>query len=188
MSDRVDMALRAARRLLIAGASQEAAALCLSVADESGRLPEPRPDTPQDEYVRTARGHRLDGRRDLALHILEAAGRLTRVEASVLYEIAETCAEFGHIERALDMFAAAIVLAPDCLDAHWERGVLLERRGQIDEALEAWRQSDLSRNARRHSLYVAAALKSPRSTNDSLLRAQQEWARQHAATDDTAQD
>jgi hypothetical protein len=79
------------------------------------------------------------------------------------------------------MYEAAIRIDPDCHDAHWERGVLLERRGQIDEALAAWRQSGLSRDVRHHSLYLAAALKSPRSTNENLLAAHQEWAINHTA-------
>ena len=77
------------------------------------------------------------------------------------------------------MYEAALQIEPGFLDAHWERGVLLERRGQIDEALDAWRLSDVTRDARRHSLYVAAALKSPLSTNDSLLAAQRDWAHHH---------
>ena len=101
-------------------------------------------------------------------------------DASVAYEIAQVHAAARQVDRALEMYEAAIGLSPQCLDAHWERGVLLERRGQIDEALDAWRRSDLSRDAGRHSLYLAAALKSPRSTNQSLLAAQQEWARYHA--------
>ena len=180
VSNRVDTALRSARRSLSLGDRRMAAELCLSVADESRRLPEPRPDTSADEYVRIARGQRCDGHGDLALAILEAACRLTRVEASVLYEIAETNATAGHIDRALALYTAAVRLAPDFLEAHWKRGVLLERRGQIDEALEAWRWSDLSRDASRHSLYLAAALKSPRSTNESLLLGQRQWAEQHA--------
>jgi tetratricopeptide (TPR) repeat protein len=178
---RVDAALRSARRLLSLGARQAAAALYLSVADDSRRLPEPRQDTPADEYAQIARGQRHDGHRDLALAILEAACRLTHVHASILYEFAESNAAAGHIDRALEMYAATVRQAPDFLEAHWERGVLLERRGQIDEALEAWRRSDLSRHAGRHALYLAAALKSPRSTNESLLLAQQQWARQHVA-------
>jgi tetratricopeptide (TPR) repeat protein len=180
LADRVGTALRSARHLLSLGARQEAVTLFLSVADESRRLPQIRPDTPAEEYVRIARAERFDGQRDLALGILEAACRLTRVEASLLFEIAETNAAAGHIDRALEMYAAAVRQAPDFLEAHWARGVLFESRGQIDEALDAWRRSDLSRNARRHSLYVAAALKSPRSTNESLLLDQQDWARHHA--------
>lgn len=179
-SDRVGAVLRSARRLWSLGARQKAVDLYLSVADESRRLRQPRPDTPADEYVRIARGQRFDGHRDLALGVLEAACQLTRVEASLLFEIAETNAAAGRIDRALALYTAAVQLEPDFLEAHWERGVLLERRGQIDEALEAWRRSDPSRDARRHSLYVAAALKSPRSTNESLLLAQQDWAQHHA--------
>jgi GT2 family glycosyltransferase len=179
---RVGTALSFADHLANLGARAEATDLYLSVADESGRLPEPRePATSADQYVRIARGQRLDGHERLALDILEVAKRLVPIDASVPYEIAQIHTAVSHIDRALAMYDTAIGLAPDFLDAHWERGVLLERRGQIDEALEAWRRSDLSRDAGRHSLYLAAALKSPRSTNQSLLIAQQEWARHHAA-------
>src|SRR6185295_9856874 len=51
---------------------------------------------------------------------------------------------------------------------------------QIDEALEAWRHSDVTRDPRRHSLYLVACLKSPQSTNRSLFVAHRAWARHHA--------
>ena len=178
-SDHVATALRSAERWLALGDRRQAATLCLSIADESRRLPAPRQDTPADEYVRIAHAHRCDGHGDLALGILETACRMTRADVTVLHEIAETHAAAGRTDRALTMYDAAVNLAPDFLEAHWKRGVLLERRGQIDEALEAWRLSDLSRNASRHSLYLAAALKSPRSTNESLLLGQRQWAEWH---------
>ena len=77
------------------------------------------------------------------------------------------------------MYDTAIALDPEFIDAHWHRGVLLERRGQIDEALEAWRRSDITRDAYRHSIYLATTLKSTRSTNESLLAEHREWARHH---------
>jgi len=178
----VGTALSFACHLSNLGARAKAIDLYLSVADMSGRLPEPSArDASADEYVRIARGLRLDGHEHLAVDVLEVATRLMPVDASVPFEIAQVHAAANHVDRALAMYDTAIGLATDCLDAHWERGVLLERRGLIDEALEAWRRSDLSRDAARHSLYLAAALKSPRSTNQSLLLTQQEWARHHAA-------
>jgi Tetratricopeptide repeat/Glycosyl transferase family 2 len=175
-------ALSCARHLLVLGAGHDAVDVCLSVADESGLLPAPRqPETPAAEYVGIAHGQRLDGREQLALDILATAMTLTSGDASVALEIGLTHAAAGRINRALDMYEAAIRIDPDCHDAHWERGVLLERRGQIDEALAAWRQSGLSRDVRHHSLYLAAALKSPRSTNENLLAAHQEWAINHTA-------
>ncbi|MEP7305690.1 MAG: glycosyltransferase [Acidobacteriota bacterium] len=162
------------------GARREAVAFCLTVADESSRLPEPRlAALAVDGYIRIARGRRMDGDERTALDILEVAWRLMPSEASLACEIAQAYAADGRIDLAFDMYEAAIRLAPELLDVHWERGVLLERRGQIDEALESWRASDLRRDARRHSLYLAAALKSPGSTNESLLVLQQEWASYH---------
>lgn len=170
-----------ANHLASLGARSEAVDLYLSLVNTAGRLPEPRhPDTPSAEYVRVARAQRLEGYDRLALSILETARRLTSVDASVPYEIAKTHAAADRIDRALALYETAIELDPDCLEAHWERGVLFERRGQIDEAIEAWRRSDLTRNAHRHSLYLAAILKSPRSTNESLFEDHRAWARHHA--------
>ena len=178
---RVATALSFARHLCGLGASVEAAGLYMSVTDESGRLPEPRAgETPAAEYIQIARAQRLVGRPEVALAVLETAARLTNHDASIPFEIAQAHAAAGRIDRALAMYDAAIGLAPDCLEAHWERGLLLERRGQIDEALEAWRHSDVTRDPRRHSLYLVACLKSPRSTNRSLFVAHREWARHHA--------
>ena len=144
-------------------------------------LPEPRSQTPAREYVRLAQLYRMDGREDLALAILETASRLIPVDATVFYEIAQAHAAAGRITRALALYDASIAIDPEFRDAHWQRGVLLERRGQIDEALEAWRRSDVTRDPYRHSLYLAAALKSPRSTNESLLADHREWARHHTS-------
>jgi tetratricopeptide (TPR) repeat protein len=181
-SARVETASRASHHLLALSAYSDTADICLSVADEPGLLPEPRaPETPASEYVRIAHAQRLDGREQLALHILETAIVMTSVDASVAFEIAQTHGAAGHVDRALTMYDTAIRLDPECLDAHWQRGVLLERRGQVDEALEAWRRSDLTRHAGHHSLYLAAAMKSPRSTNESLLAAHREWTRHHTA-------
>lgn len=179
---RVGTALTFGAHLASLGARAEATNLYLSVADASGRLAEPRaPEAAADDYVRIARGQRVEGDARLALDILEVAKRLMPGNATVPYELAQAHAAANRIDRALAMYDSAIGLAPGFLEAHWERGVLLERRGQIDDALEAWRRSDLSRDAGRHSLSLAAALKSPRSTNESLLATQQEWARHHAA-------
>jgi tetratricopeptide (TPR) repeat protein len=142
-------------------------------------LPEPRAQTPAEEYVRLARLHRLDGREELALAILETASRLIPVDAPVFYELAQAHAAAGGVTRALAMYDEAIAIDPGFLDAHWHRGLLLERRGQIDEALEAWRRSDVTRDAYRHSIYLATALKSMHSTNESLLADHREWARHH---------
>ena len=131
--------------------------------------------------MRVARQLRVDGHPAIALAILQTASRLAHVDASIFYEIGQAHAEADRIDAALEMYEAAIRLRPDFSDAHWERGALLEQRGQIDEALDAWRRSDLTRDRRRHSLYLAAALKSPRSTNESLLAAHVEWARPHTA-------
>lgn len=94
--------------------------------------------------------------------------------------VAQIHATAHQIDRALATYEGITRLAPDCHEAHWERGQLLERRGEIDLALEAWRQSDLTRDPHRHSLALVAALKSPSSTNQSLLGAHREWARYHA--------
>ena len=174
-------ALRRARQLLDAGARREAVDLYLSVADESGRLPAPRaPSTPATDYVQVARVQRQAGHQPMAHDVLEVAGRLLPREPLLLFEIARSLADDGRTDEALAKYEQTLALDPQLLDAHWERGVLLERRGLIDEALEAWRKSGLARDAGRHSLYLAAALKSPRSTNESLLAIQQEWARAHA--------
>ena len=143
-------------------------------------LPEPRPDTPAEEYARLARLYRLDGRRDLALSILDTARRLTRMDAGLFFELGQAYAEIDRVDRALEMYEAAIALDPEHRDAHWERGVLLERRGLIDETVEAWRRAEVTRDAYRHSRYLAAVLKSPRATNETLLEAHREWARHHA--------
>jgi tetratricopeptide (TPR) repeat protein len=180
-SARVETASRASHHLVALTAYSEAADICLSVADEPGVIPEARaPETPAAEYVQIAHAQRLDGRERLALQILEAAITMTSVDASVAFEIAQTYGAAGHVDRALAMYDTAIRLDPGFLDAHWHRGVLLERRGQIDAALEAWRRSDLTRHAGHHSLYLAASMKSPHSTNESLLAAHREWARHHA--------
>ena len=128
------------------GAWRESADRYLSVADESGRLPAPRRETPAADYLGIARIHATAGRIDRALAVYE------------------------RLER----------LSPECLDAHWERGQLLERRGEIDRALDAWGQSDVARDPIRHSLALVAAIKSPLSTNQSLLDAHKAWARDHA--------
>jgi hypothetical protein len=176
----ISTTLRLARQLVAAGAPGEAVDLYLSVADESGVLPEPKqPESPATDYVRMAHRLRLDGHEQLALDILKTSITLMNVEASVAFEIGQMDAAAGRVDRALEMYRAALQIDPGFLDAHWERGLLMERRGQIDEALEAWRLSDVTRDKRRHSLYVAAALKSPRSTNESLLEAHREWARHH---------
>jgi len=177
---RVGTALTFADHLAALGARREAIDVYLSVADAPGCLPEPQEaETSADVYIRVAQAQRLDGHERLALDILEVATRLMPVEVSVLFEIARAHAAANRIDGALAMYDTAIGLAPDFLEAHWERGVLLERRGQIDEALEAWRRSDLSRDASRHSLWLQTALKSPGATNQSLLGPQLEWARHH---------
>jgi len=179
---RVGTAVSFADHLASLGARREAVDLYLSVADESGRLPEPRAlEASAGEFIRVAHAQRLVDHERVALDILAVATQLMPVAASVPYELAQAHAAGNRIDRALIMYDAAIGLAPDFLEAHWERGVLLERRGQIDEALEAWRRSDLSRDASRHSLWVQAALKSPRATNQSLLVGQRDWTRQHLA-------
>jgi|SRR5579862_6099299 len=143
--------------------------------------PTPRPPGDQiDDYVRIARAQRHAGRTQLALDILETARRLLPATAAVLCEIARTHTAMGATDHALAVYELLARDHPDCADAHWERGVLLEARGQIDEAMAAWRLSGLSGHVGRHSLYVAVALKSPRSTNETLLTLQQEWARAHA--------
>jgi tetratricopeptide (TPR) repeat protein len=147
-------------------------------------LPPPRPDTPSWEYARLARRLRADGRDEIGLAILDTARRLIIVDALVYYEVAQAHAAAGRIDRALAMHDEAIRVDPAFLESHWERGALLKRRGQVDEALEAWRRSDVTRNAFRHSLYLALALKSPRSTNESLLDDHREWARHHATPRD----
>jgi glycosyltransferase involved in cell wall biosynthesis len=180
---RVATALSFGRHLIDLGARGKGVALMLSVADASGRLPAPRAaDTPATDWVHAAHGERVDDRPRLALRILETARLLARVDAAVPFEIAQTYADEGRIARALEMYDEAVALDPGHLEAHWERGVLLERRGQIDEAIEAWRQSDVTRSAHRHSLLLAAILKSPRATNESVLEAHREWARHHAGT------
>ena len=179
---RVGTAVSLANHLANLGARAAAADLLLSLADEAGGLDAPggRPSSVED-YLRIARGLRVDGDERRALDVLDVTRRLMPVEPAVAFEIAQAHAAAQQIDLALEMYAAALALAPDFLEAHWERGVLLERRGQIDEALDAWRSSDLSRDARRHSLSLAAALKSPRSTNQSLLDTQLEWARHHVS-------
>ena len=137
--------MRLAHHLARCGAWQESADLYLSV-DPSGRLPEPRRETPAADYMRIAQMH----------------------------------AAAGHIDRALAVYDDVTRLSPDCHQAHWERGQILERRGEIDLALDAWRQSDLPRDPHRHSLALVAAIKSPSSTNQRLLDAHKEWARHHA--------
>ena len=127
---------------------------------------------------------RFDGHGELALAVLEVARRLTDVDASVYYEIAQAYAAADRIDRALAMHDEALRLDPGFVESHWERGVLLERRGQVDEALAAWRRSGVTRDPYRHSLYLALALKSPRASNESLLRDHQEWARHHATPQD----
>lgn len=143
--------------------------------------PAPRPPADQiDDYVRMARAQRHAGRARLALDILETARRLLPADALVLCEIARTHTAMGATDHALAVYELIARDHADCADAHWERGVLLEARGQIDEAMAAWRLSGLNANPGRHSLYVAVALKSQRSTNESLLTLQQEWAAAHA--------
>ena len=133
-----------------------------------------------DDYVRLARVMRQNDHVQLALDILQTARDLMLLDAPALYELARTQAAAGRTDEALASYDAIIKVSSDCLDAHWERGVVLEARGEIDEAMEAWRLSGLTRNITHHSLYMAAALKSPRSTNESLLALQQEWALAHA--------
>ena len=173
-----------ARHLLSLGAGQAAVDTYLGVADGSGRLPEPSPPTgPATRYLSAARGQRLAGNGRRAMAILEVASLVTRVDASVHFEIGQLHAAAGRVDRALVNFEAAGRLDPGCQDAHWEQGVLLERRGQVDEALEAWRRSDVTRGPQRHSrhsLYLVAALKSPHATNRSLFTAHREWAGHHA--------
>ena len=121
--------------------------VCRRRARPAARAPS-TPETPVSEYVRIAHAQRLDGREQLALHILETAITMTSVDASVAFEIARTHGAAGHVDRALAMYDTAIELDPEFLDAHWQRGVLLERRGQVDDALKR-RGAERSKAARR---------------------------------------
>jgi predicted O-linked N-acetylglucosamine transferase (SPINDLY family) len=122
----------------------------------------------------------VDTHERFALDMLEATRRVPSVRAAVPFEMGRLHAAAGRTDLALTMYDAALALEPAFANAHWERGVLLERRGQVDEALESWRRGRVFGDAHRHSLYLVALLKSPRSTNESLLAAHREWARYHA--------
>jgi predicted O-linked N-acetylglucosamine transferase (SPINDLY family) len=121
---------------------------------------------------------------DLYLSVADASGRLPmprRETPPIDYlRIAQMHAAAGHIDRALEMYEVVTRLAPDCHEAHWERGLILERRGEADLAVEAWRRSEVARDPHRHSLALVAAIKSPSSTNQDLFDAHTAWARHHA--------
>jgi tetratricopeptide (TPR) repeat protein len=175
-----------ANRLATLGAHEyavglQAVDLFVAAGDESGRLlPPMAPHAIGSGYVGMARSQLLAGQERLALDIFEVATHLISVDARTRYDMGRSYAAAGYTNKALEMYDSAIALAPDLHDAHWERGVLLEARGRIEEALEAWRHVDLEHDPRRHSLALVASLKSPRSTNSSLLAAHREWARHHA--------
>jgi predicted O-linked N-acetylglucosamine transferase (SPINDLY family) len=130
-----------------------------------------------------ARNQRFGGHEQLALQVLEVADHL-RVDAAIPFELAQTHITLGRTHRALQMLDIAIDRDPTFREAHWERGLLLERRGDVDAALEAWRKADVFDDPDRHSLYLVATLKSPHATNQSILDANREWARRHARRPD----
>ena len=168
------------RHLLSVGAADSALDLLLDpvvAADALGTAPA---SGLPGEYARFARGQRLATEDARSMQILEVATALTDVDADVYIEIARGYAVQQRIDDALAMYGEALRLDPASRDANWEHGVLLERRGQIDEALEAWRRSGMTTDAYRHSTYLVAALKSPSSTNQSLLDEHLAWARLHA--------
>jgi predicted O-linked N-acetylglucosamine transferase (SPINDLY family) len=181
---RAATAVSFARHLTLLGAPEQALDLLHGVADGSGRLVQPRPETPAREFVSVARGELWMGRTEAALATLETAIRHTRVDARLLCDLATLYADAGRTERALALFDAAAGLAPALHEAHWQRGRLLEERGRIDDALAAWAASGASSHPQRHSDMLVAALKSPSATNASLLRAHRAWAQAHALPQD----
>lgn len=173
-----------ATHLLSIGAEQEAIALYADLADRSGRLQlRARPKETAAAHISAARSQRLSGNEGLALQVLEVAAHL-RVDAAIPFELAQTHTAMGRTHRALAMLDIAIGLDPDFREAHWERGALLERRGEVDAALDAWRKADAFRDPDRHSLCLVATLKSPRATNQSIFLANRDWARRHALQPD----
>lgn len=134
-------------------------------------------------HVSAARSKRLAGQERLALQVLEVA-RLLWADAAISFELAQTHAALGRTHRALEMLDLAIQLEPSMKEAHWERGLLLERRGEVDEALASWRRADVFDDPVRHALYLVATLKSPRATNQSILETNRDWAQRHALRPD----
>ena len=168
------------RQLVKVGASELAVELAMTMVDEPGLLPTAGPTPALGEYVRVAQAQRAAGRERVAAAVLDAATRHTTLDVPLMHEVARTQAAAGFVDQALAMYELIIRDAPDLLDAYWERGELLERRGLVDDALESWRRSDVTRDAARHSLYLVASLKSPTSTSRSLYAAHREWDRHHA--------
>jgi protein O-GlcNAc transferase len=172
-----------ARHLLSLG-DHEAIAACAALAERSDRLQlRATVEETTSAHVSAARSQRLAGRERLALQTLEVATHL-RADAGISFELAQTHAALGRTHRALQMLDIAIALDPEFREAHWERGLLLERRGQVDDALESWRKAGVFDDPVRHSLYLVATLKSPRATNQSIFDANRDWARRHALQPD----
>ena len=134
-------------------------------------------------HVSAARSQRLAGHERLAIQTLEVATHL-RADATISFELALAHTALGRTHRALQMLDMAIGLDPAFREAHWQRGLLLEGRGEVDDALTAWRMADVFADPYRHSLYLVAALKSPRATNQSVLAANRDWASRHALRPD----
>ena len=169
-----------ARHLNQIGAPREAMTLLLDSAVAGDPLPVPRAATPASDYVAVAHGLRTAGCTAVALEVLDVGGQCAAVDAQFLYELGCVHAIDGQADTALSLFTHALDLDPTHEEARWERGLLLEQRGEIDGAIADWAHAGLDRDARRHSTYLVACLKSPRSTNRSLFEAHASWARTHA--------
>lgn len=168
------------RHLVTLGAPEAAVELALSTAGDPGRLPaSSHPTAAVHECARLARRELDAGRDRLALQVLDTARQFTTAEPALLCDVGINQLAAGFVNDALATFEAAIAADPTLVDAHWHRGVILERRGLIDEALAAWRHAGIERNVDRHSLYLNATLKSPTFTNRSLFAAHREWVRRH---------
>ena len=182
-----------ANHLLSLGADEAAIDLYVDLADQSCRLPPTIDPAVADEaFVSAARGQLVLQNDSLARKIVDVALRLaeTRGEdhstitpafaAAIPFAVARTYTEQQRTDRAFSMLDWAVSIDPGCRDAYWERGVLLEARGEIDDALAAWRASDVFRDPDRHSRYLVASIKSDAVTNQSLLDAHRDWAERHA--------
>jgi predicted O-linked N-acetylglucosamine transferase (SPINDLY family) len=141
------------------------------------------PEEATAAHVSAARSQRLGGDERLAIQTLEVATHL-RADATISFELALAHRALGRTHRALKMLDTAIGLDPTFREAHWTRGLLLEGRGQVDEAMASWRKADVFDDPLRHSLFLVATLKSPHATNTSILATNRDWASRHALQPD----